>query len=53
MGVLTGSGFLDLSILIQGVRNVSKAVKALSSVPHLTLGAFGMATAWIASHQAS
>jgi hypothetical protein len=53
MGVLTGSGFLDLSILIQGVRNVSEEVKFLSSVPHLALGAFGMATAWIASREAS
>jgi hypothetical protein len=42
MGVVTGSGFLDLSIVIDGWRNVSPLVKFLSSVPHLVLGAFGI-----------
>jgi hypothetical protein len=43
MGVFTGSGYLDLSIFIDGVRNVSPMIKFLSSVPHLGLGAFGIA----------
>ena len=43
MGVFTGSGYLDLSIFIDGVRNVSPRIKFLSSVPHLGLGAFGIA----------
>ena len=43
MGVLTGSGYLDLSIFIEGVRSTSAFVKAASSVPHLALGAFGIA----------
>ena len=46
MGVFTGSGYLDLSILIDGVRNVSTAVKILSSLPHLGLGALGIAVGW-------
>ena len=43
MGVFTGSGYLDLSIFIEGIRNVSPIIKFLSSVPHLALGAFGIA----------
>ena len=46
MGAFTGSGYLDLSIFIEGVRNVSATVKILSSLPHLALGAFGIAVGW-------
>jgi hypothetical protein len=46
MGVFTGSGYLDLSIFIDGVRNVSATVKILSSLPHLGLGAFGITVGW-------
>jgi hypothetical protein len=46
MGAFTGSGYLDLSIFIDGVRNVSAIVKILSSLPHLGLGAFGIAVGW-------
>ena len=46
MGVFTGSGYLDLSIFIDGIRNVSPTVKILSSVPHLGLGALGIAVGW-------
>jgi hypothetical protein len=35
MGVFTGSGYLDLSIFIDGIRDVSPMIKLLSSVPHL------------------
>lgn len=49
MGVFTGSGFLDLSIVIYGVRDTSTLVKVLSSLPHLALGLFGMTTAWLSS----
>jgi hypothetical protein len=43
MGVFTGSGYLDLSIFIDGIRDVSPVIKFLSSLPHLGLGAFGIA----------
>jgi len=46
MGTFTGSGYLDLSIFIDGIRNVSPLVKFLSSVPHLALGAFGIIVGW-------
>ena len=42
-GVFTGSGYLDLSIFIDGIRNVPAMIKFLSSVPHLVLGAIGIA----------
>jgi hypothetical protein len=46
LGVFTGSGYLDLSIFIDGVRDTSATVRILSSLPHLGLGAFGMAVGW-------
>ena len=52
MGTFTGSGFLDLSILTQGVLNNSAMTKFLSSVPHLGLGAFGIVTGWLLSPRA-
>ena len=48
MGVVTGSGFLDLSIFTIGWAQVSQLVKFLSSVPHLVLGAFASAAGFLA-----
>jgi len=56
MGVFTGSGYLDLSIFVDGVRDVSPLVKFLSSLPHLGLGAFGIAVGfspWRREHVAA
>lgn len=46
MGVFTGSGFLDLSIVTVGIANTPPMIKFLSSVPHLVLGAFGIIVGW-------
>ena len=46
MGVFTGSGYLDLSIFIDGIRDTSALVKVLSSLPHLALGALGIGVGW-------
>ena len=46
MGVFTGSGYLDLSIFIDGIRDSSLLVKLLASPPHLALGALGIAVGW-------
>jgi hypothetical protein len=46
MGFFTGSGYLDLSIIIDGVRDTSAIIKILSSLPHLGLGAFAIAVGW-------
>ena len=51
VGVLTGSGFLDLSIFTQGVLDTSAMVKFLSSVPHLALGLFGMVAGYSADRR--
>lgn len=51
MGVFTGSGYLDLSIFIDGIRSTSTYVKIASSVPHLALGAFGIVTGFTAQRQ--
>ena len=48
MGVFTGSGYLDLSIFIDGIRQTSAWVKFASSVPHLVLGMFGIVTGFSA-----
>ncbi|MBR0850237.1 DUF4383 domain-containing protein [Bradyrhizobium diazoefficiens] len=53
MGVFTGSGYLDLSIFIDGIRSTSTFVKIASSVPHLALGAFGIATGFTAQRQSA
>ena len=42
LGVFTGAGYLDLSIIIQGVSDAPQSIKTLTSIPHLALGAFGM-----------
>ena len=46
MGTITGSGYLDLSILTQGVLAIPASIKFLSSLPHLALGCFGVITGW-------
>lgn len=46
MGVFTGSGFLDLSIITEGIRNTPVIIKVLSSLPHLILGTIGVAFGW-------
>jgi hypothetical protein len=48
LGTITGSGYLDLSIITQGVLNVPARIKFLSSLPHLALGAFATAAGWMA-----
>src|SRR6185312_2703244 len=46
LGVFTGSGYLDLSIFMDGIRNMPPLLKFLSSLPHLVLGAFGILVGW-------
>ena len=48
LGVVTGSGFLDLSIVTEGVTHSAPLVKVLSSAPHLALGALGILFGWMA-----
>jgi hypothetical protein len=46
MGSFTGSGFLDLSIITEGVRDVPVTIKILSSLPHVGLGLIGIWFGW-------
>ena len=39
-GLVTGSGYLDLGILIHGVQNLPFGFKILANLPHLALGGF-------------
>ena len=51
LGVFTGAGYLDLSIITQGVSDAPPGIKILTSVPHLALGAFGMVCGWLSDDQ--
>ena len=53
MGVFTGSGFLDLSIVTEGVRGTPVIIKVLSSLPHLVLGAIGIGFGWLGHPRAA
>jgi hypothetical protein len=52
LGVFTGAGYLDLSIITQGISDAPQTIKFLSSVPHLVLGAFGMVCGFTSAAQA-
>jgi hypothetical protein len=52
LGVFIGSGYLDLSIITQGISDAPARIRFLSSVPHLGLGAFGMFCGFTASAKA-
>lgn len=40
LGLVTGSGYLDLGILIHGVQNLPFGFKILANLPHIGLGGF-------------
>lgn len=40
LGLVTGSGYLDLGIVIYGVQNLSIGFKILANLPHIALGGF-------------
>ena len=42
LGLATGSGYLDLGILINGVVSMPFGFKILANLPHLALGGFGI-----------
>lgn len=44
MGLMFGSGYLDLGILIYGVVPLSIGFKILANLPHIALGGFGLAS---------
>jgi hypothetical protein len=44
LGLITGSGYLDLGILIYGVQDAPLMFKFLANLPHLALGGFAAFT---------
>lgn len=42
LGLVSGSGYLDLGILIYGVQSLPFGFKILANLPHLMLGGFGI-----------
>jgi hypothetical protein len=42
LGLVTGSGYLDLGILVYGVQALPFGFKILANLPHLALGGGGM-----------
>ncbi|MGL4637089.1 MAG: hypothetical protein ACRCWF_13985 [Beijerinckiaceae bacterium] len=49
LGLITGSGYLDMGILIYGVQNLPFTFKVFANLPHITLGGFAAFTGfWLA-----
>lgn len=46
-GLVTGSGYLDLGILIHGVQNLPFGFKILANLPHLALGGFAVLAGFV------
>lgn len=44
LGLATGSGYLDLGILLYGVQDLSFGFKVLANLPHIALGGFAAFT---------
>jgi hypothetical protein len=44
LGLITGSGYLDLGILIYGVQTLPFGFKVLANLPHIVLGGFAAFT---------
>jgi hypothetical protein len=42
MGLIFGSGYLDLGILIHGVQNLPLTFKIFANLPHIGLGGFAL-----------
>lgn len=49
LGLATGSGYLDLGILLYGVQDLSLGFKILANLPHIALGGFAAFTGFFLS----
>lgn len=52
LGLATGSGYLDLGILVYGVQSLPFGFKVLANLPHLALGGFAMFTGFVLARRA-
>lgn len=51
LGLITGSGYLDLGILIYGVQDLPFGFKILANLPHIFLGGFAAFTGFLLSRR--
>ncbi|MFZ5677805.1 MAG: hypothetical protein ACOZAM_32985 [Pseudomonadota bacterium] len=49
MGLLTGSGYLDFGIFINGVLDLDPTTRILANLPHLAIGGFAAYTGFVLS----
>lgn len=47
LGLITGSGYLDLGIFIHGVQQMPFGFKILANLPHIALGGFAAFTGFV------
>lgn len=52
LGLITGSGYLDLGIINYGVQDFPLGFKILANLPHLALGGFAVFSAWFFRREA-
>jgi hypothetical protein len=51
LGLVTGSGYLDLGIVIYGVQNLPLGFKILANLPHIGLGAFAIFSSFVLANR--
>ena len=51
LGLATGSGYLDLGIVIYGVQQLPFGFKILANLPHIALGGFAAYTGFVLSRR--
>jgi len=51
MGLVTGSGYLDLGIVVYGVQQLPFTFKILANLPHIGLGGFAAYTGFVLSRR--
>ena len=52
LGLVTGSGYLDLGIVNYGIQDLPFGFKILANLPHLALGGFAVFSAWFFRREA-
>ena len=51
MGLVTGSGYLDLGIVVYGVQQLPFTFKIFANLPHIALGGFAAFTGFVLSRR--
>lgn len=51
LGLATGSGYLDLGILLHGVLDLPFVTRLLMNLPHIAIGGFAAFTGFVLAHR--